>query len=49
MKLLKKQNKEGPDGKTKAIKVECRERMEYRKFMADMEAELAEFAEHDYV
>ena len=49
VKLLKSKNVDLPNGTSKTVKVECTERMQYRKFMERMEAELRSFAEHDFV
>lgn len=49
VRLLKAVEKDTPNGTVKKVKVECTERKQYHKFMADMEQELHRFAEHDYV
>lgn len=49
VKLLKTVMKDTPKGTTKAVKVECTERMEYREFMERMNKELRSFALHDFV
>jgi len=47
--LLKTVMTDTPKGTTKAVKVECTERMEYREFMESIDKELRSFALHDFV